>query len=119
MAKRFSSYAEFWPHYLREHSRPRTRSIHYAGTITALLLLAIGVVSGPWWLLVIAPFAGYGPAWIGHMFIEHNRPATFTHPVWSLLSDFRMLFLWLTLRLEAELRGAGVPGTVHGSPDPD
>ncbi|MBT5572162.1 MAG: DUF962 domain-containing protein [Alphaproteobacteria bacterium] len=117
MAERFSSYAEFWPHYLREHSHPRTRSIHYVGTITALLLLGIGLVSGPWWLLAIAPLAGYGPAWIGHLFIENNRPATFIHPLWSLLSDFRMLFLWATLRLEPELRGAGVSTAAVAPPD--
>jgi len=108
MAERFSSYAEFWPHYLREHAQPQTRGIHYAGTMSALLLIGFGIVTGPWWLLLIAPFAGYGPAWISHGFVEKNRPATFTHPVWSLLSDFRMLQLWITRRLEPELRGAGV-----------
>ena len=108
MAERFSSYAEFWPHYLREHADPRTRAIHYTGTLAALLLIGFGVAIGPWWLLLIAPAAGYGPAWIGHGFVEKNRPATFTHPVWSFLSDFRMLHLWITGRLAPELRGAGV-----------
>ena len=119
MTERFSSFAEFWPHYLREHSQPRTRTIHCAGTTTALLLVTIGLAFGPWWLLVIAPLAGYGPAWIGHLCIENNRPATFKHPVWSLLSDFRMVFLWITLRLKSELKSAGLTGTTNDLPDPN
>ena len=106
MTERFSSYAAFWPHYLREHARPQTRALHYAGTLSGILLVGFAVVIGPWWLALLALVAGYGPAWIGHGFIECNRPATFTHPVWSLLSDFRMAYLWMNGRLGPELAGA-------------
>jgi hypothetical protein len=108
MAERFSTYREFWPHYLREHARPATRHIHFASTLAALAVLALAVVSGIWWLLPAALATGYGPAWLAHGLIERNRPATFHHPVWSLVSDFRMLGLWLARRLKPELRRAGV-----------
>jgi hypothetical protein len=106
MTERFSSYAAFWPHYLREHARPQTRALHYAGTLSEILLVGFAVVIGRWWLALLALVAGYGPAWIGHGFIERNCPATFTHPVWSLLSDFRMAYLWMNRRLGPELAGA-------------
>ena len=103
-----NSFDSFWLFYLREHSRPQTRALHYAGTALVLLIAAAAIATASWWLLVLLPVAGYGFAWTAHGAVERNRPATFTHPLWSLASDFRMFFLWLTGRLGPELRRAGV-----------
>lgn len=104
----FNSFAEFWPHYLREHARPKTRAFHYAGTTLVVLIAAAAIFTGNWLLLILMPIAGYAFAWASHAAIERNRPATFTHPWWSLVADFRMWWLWLTGRLGPELRAAGV-----------
>ena len=106
-----ASYADFWPYYLQEHSRPQTRAIHYLGTALSLGFLGAAIATGIWWLALGALIGGYGPAWIGHFFIEHNRPATFTYPLWSLVSDYRMFFRWLTGGLKADLDRAGVSRT--------
>jgi len=43
-----------------------------------------------WPAIVISVFVGYGAAWIGHFFVERNKPATLRHPLMALVSDFRM-----------------------------
>jgi len=96
------TYAEFWPCYLGAHRDRRSRALHYAGTLAAAALLAAAAIGGDWRWLLAAPIAGYAPAWIGHAWFERNRPATFAHPAWSLLSDLRMLGLFFTGRLAGE-----------------
>jgi hypothetical protein len=105
---RSPDYRAFWPRYLREHARPGTRRLHYLGAGLGLLALAGALATGSWALLIAIPLAGYGFAWVGHFAVERNRPATFVHPLWSLLSDYRMFFLWIAGRLGPELAAAGV-----------
>ena len=108
MSPRFESYSEFWPFYLRQHAKPATRACHYVGTMLELSTLTYALVAERWLMLLVAPVMGYGLAWLGHFAIEHNRPATFSHPFWSWISDHRMLGLFVSGRLAAELRAVGV-----------
>jgi hypothetical protein len=103
-----TGFAAFWPEYLRDHARPRTRALHYAGTTLVVVLALAAALSGAAWLWWLVPVAGYGLAWGAHYLVEGNRPATFRHPIWSLVADFRMWALWLTGRLGPELDRAGV-----------
>ena len=103
MAKPITTYAEFWPFYLGEHSKPATRAWHYVGTLTFIALLVYAVTTAAWWLIAAGIIAAYAFAWLSHLAIERNRPATFTYPVWSLISDFRMLGCFLTGRIGGEL----------------
>lgn len=105
---RYSRFREFWPHYLRQHSRPVTRRLHYAGTGLVLACAIAALAMRDWRLLALVPLAGYGFAWFSHAAVERNRPATFTYPFWSLAADFRMAWLWATGRLDSELADAGV-----------
>ncbi|GLQ21800.1 Mpo1-like protein [Algimonas porphyrae] len=106
--KTIKTYREFWPYYLREHAKPATRAWHYVGTMIAILVLLTVIVTGRWLLLPLVLVSGYFFAWLSHGLIEKNKPATFTYPLWSLMSDFRMLYCFLTGQMGRELEKAGV-----------
>jgi hypothetical protein len=87
---RFASFAEFYPFYLGEHRNRACRRLHFVGTLLVLALAGTAVVLGEWRLLLALPVAGYGFAWVGHFVFEKNRPATFSHPWYSLIGDFAL-----------------------------
>ncbi|WP_298636880.1 DUF962 domain-containing protein [uncultured Umboniibacter sp.] len=100
--KRYSSFNDFWPHYVREHAKPSTRALHFAGTSLIFPLIYLGVTSSIYWFIAI-PFIAYGLAWTGHFFIEKNRPATFQYPLWSLRGDFKMFAYMLRGKMPEEV----------------
>jgi hypothetical protein len=84
----FATFADFYAFYLSEHRHPVCRRLHFVGTFLVIVFFLIALFSAnPWWLLAM-PAAGYSFAWVGHFFFEHNRPATFSHPLYSLAADF-------------------------------
>ena len=76
MASPYRTYQEFWPFYLREHSKPQTRAIHYIGSIASVVVLIWAVATQNWWWLLAVPVCGYSFAWFSHFFVEKNKPAT-------------------------------------------
>jgi len=116
------SFQEFWPYYVRQHSRPRTRLLHAVGSVLAVIVFGAAFALNLW-LLVAVPIAGYAFAWYAHFFVEHNKPATFNHPLYSLFADYRMLFLMMAGRMDNEVtkysvasRAASGQASPAGSP---
>ena len=82
----------------------RRRACFTLGTTVGIALVVFFIASGRWWLFFLGFIPGYGAAWIGHFFIEKNRPATFQHPLWSFMGDYKMIWLMLTGRMEPKFR---------------
>ena len=90
MAKQFSSFKEFYPYYLSEHQNSTCRRLHFLGSLLILVLILTAFVQQQFTMLWFIPLIGYGFAWVGHFFFEHNKPATFKHPFYSFWGDWVM-----------------------------
>ena len=101
--KDIQSFEEFWPFYVREHSRKATRTLHFAGTTVAGLTALAAIALRRPALVPVALVAGYGPAWFSHFFIEKNKPASFKYPLWSFAADWVMWSKILTGKMDAEV----------------
>jgi hypothetical protein len=100
MSANHASFREFYPYYLSEHRDRTCRRLHFAGSTLVLIVLACACLTQRWLLLGLLPLLGYGFAWIGHFFFEHNRPATFTQPLYSFAGDWVMYWQIITRRIE-------------------
>ena len=101
--RRITNYAEFWDFYVQEHSQSLTRLFHFVGTSLSIVLLIWFIRNGVWFYFPLCLVVGYGFAWFSHFYIEHNKPATFQYPVWSFISDYKMIFYMLTGKMNAEV----------------
>ncbi len=99
-------FAEFWPNYVRAHSELSTRLMHCAGTLLGWAILVAAIVTRHWWWIWLALVVPYALAWISHFFIEHNRPATFEHPLWSWWADQKMVAMMLVGKMGEEVKRA-------------
>ena len=89
---RFESFEEFFRFYVSQHSKPATRWVHFVSTHAGATLGLIGIVRRRPLLLLAAPVATYGPAFLSHYLIEKNSPVTLSGNVlWAMRGDLRMI----------------------------
>jgi hypothetical protein len=100
------TFAEFWPSYVRAHGELSTRVMHCVGTVLGWGILVAAIVTGHWWWIGLALVVPYALAWISHFFIEHNRPATFEHPLWSWWADQKMVAMMFVGKMGDEVKRA-------------
>ncbi|RKP45014.1 DUF962 domain-containing protein [Pararobbsia silviterrae] len=89
-SEHFANFKEFYPYYLSEHRNAACRRLHFVGSLGVLGFIGLAFAASEWRWLIAAIVCGYAFAWVGHFFFEHNRPATFRHPLYSLIGDWVM-----------------------------
>ncbi len=98
--KTFNSFSEFYLFYLSVHSNQTCRRLHFIGSFLVLCILAYVIYSRELIWILAGLIMGYGFAWIGHFFFEHNKPATFKYPFYSFMGDWVMFKDMLTGKIE-------------------
>lgn len=91
MTKEYKTFKDFYPFYLGEHANRTNKRLHIIGTSLVLIIFIYSLIFSIRTMFLM-PFVGYGFAWIGHFFFEKNKPASFKHPFYSLIGDFKMWF---------------------------
>ena len=90
--KEYKTFEEFYPYYLNEHRQLGTRVTHFIGTSLFFILAITAIIQINGFILLGGVVCAYFFAWIGHFFIEKNKPATFKYPWMSLKGDFKLYF---------------------------
>ena len=115
--QRIETYREFWAFYLREHSHPACRNLHFLGTGLTLLALALGICQP-----VVSACGAGRRLWLRMVLalqVREDKPATFgfsVYPIWSLISDYRMFSAGCPDSCRQDLRDAGVDNPSSGTP---
>ena len=98
--KKPNTLKEYYKYYLTLHQNRACRRLHVMGQVATIGLLLYTVYSQSWLLLLLAPFIVYPFAWVGHVFLEKNKPAAWSNPLWAKASDWMMLRDWILGRIE-------------------
>ena len=98
-----ASFEEFWPHYVRLHTRPETHVLHAIASLSCLGLLAAAAITRQPLLALAAPLVDYAIAQTSHRLFEANRTTPWKHQVWHTRAELRMLRLVLTGRMAGEV----------------
>ena len=85
------NYHEFYRFYLTEHRNITSRRLHVFGSSVGVYFFTQAIRQRKPKYLVYGLLSGYACAWVGHFMFEKNKPASFKQPLYSFISDWRML----------------------------
>lgn len=85
------NYSAFYRFYLTEHRNIMSRRLHAVGSSVGIYFFAQAIRQRKPKYFVYGLVSGYACAWVGHFIFEKNKPASFKQPLYSFISDWRML----------------------------
>ncbi|WP_434277844.1 Mpo1-like protein [Acinetobacter sp. CE-15] len=85
------NYSEFYRFYLTEHRSMMSRRLHAAGSSIGIYFFSKAIRQRKAKYVAYGLLSGYACAWVGHFVFEKNKPASFKQPLYSFISDWRML----------------------------
>ena len=94
------NFNEYYEYYLSLHQNKWCRRLHVLGQIATVSFLLAVIKLKIWPLLFLVPFVIYPFAWSGHFFLEKNKPAAFSRPIWAKACDWIMLKDWILGRIK-------------------
>ena len=94
------SFEEYYQYYLTLHQNKWTRRFHVLGQGMTVLFSTYIFINWYWYLIPAIPFIVYPFAWFSHYYIEKNKPAAFSRPLWAKACDWVMLKDWILGKVE-------------------
>ena len=85
------NYSEFYRFYLTEHRSIMSRRLHATGSSVGIYFFTKAIRQRKPKYFVYGLVSGYACAWVGHFVFEKNKPASFKQPLYSFISDWKML----------------------------
>lgn len=85
------NYSEFYRFYLTEHRDITSRRLHAVGSSVGIYFFTKAIRQRKLKYVAYGLVSGYACAWVGHFVFEKNKPASFKQPLYSFISDWRML----------------------------
>ena len=97
------SFEDFWPHYVRMHTRPQTHVLHALGTFSAASFAALAIARRQPLFLLAAPLADYVLSQASHRLFEGNVTSPWKNHAWHARAELRMLRLVMSGRMRGEV----------------
>lgn len=95
-------FEEFWPHYVRLHSRRETQELHALGTVACGVCVVLGLALHRPLMFLVGVAIDHVIAQASHRVYQRNATKPWRHPLWHVRAELRMFRLVLTGKMAEE-----------------